>query len=639
MSIKSANLRIAVKPVPKKSKTPILMLRSSFLPDHDQLYEAITGSGLFDTEWYLFANPDVAESGMDPVLHYIRYGQYEKQRQPFLQFDPQTYVTDFRLGAVAGDPFFDLVRRNRYRATDGGSLTPLEIYIFNLILHFDLFDEDYYIENNQDLKNSRLPMLVHYVKYGIHERARNPIRRYHNVTYTRLFGPEIPADEPPFLHYIRHHLDMDFFDKGLLEKFSHAALLRATRRLTEFELYSDDNYLAINSDIKGSSLLPHQHAVVYGIPEGRTIFSKLRIAEVLGRMTGSVPAYSVTTRRDKRQALPGSVGVFYHTDGNCFIKEIAEDLVAYLKGAGLNVSLETEKTSLGARPDLCIFCAPHEFFFLAGSKQWEDEQILKSSLMLNTEQAQTPWFSRGLIYLLMSAGVIDFLYQNIELFEAAGIPSFHFDPMPATAPTRIVEADRAHSLFRVLPESARKESRALRPIGERSIDISFFGNASPKREKFFTRNAEFFARRECFFYYRKAHGPIRMEGVNEILARLPLYVAENSKICLNIHRNDDPYFEWQRIIKLGAARGAVVVTEEFLPTPRYQEGVHFLTETPRHMPHLVAWLLDTPDGRARAQDIQNACLHLFRDREVQKSKFNDVACFVGTVWQMVAADA
>lgn len=85
-----------------------------------------------------------------------------------------------------------------------------------------------------------------------------------------------------------------------------------------------------------------------------------------------------------------------------------------------------------------------------------------------------------------------------------------------------------------------------------------------------------------------------MEGASEILARMPFYVAENSKICLNIHRNDDPYFEWHRIIKQGAARGAVVVTEDCLPTPLYRNGIHFLTETPRHMPHLINWLLDTP---------------------------------------------
>jgi hypothetical protein len=34
-------------------------------------------SGLVDPAWYLAHNPDVAEAGMDPVLHYLHYGAEE----------------------------------------------------------------------------------------------------------------------------------------------------------------------------------------------------------------------------------------------------------------------------------------------------------------------------------------------------------------------------------------------------------------------------------------------------------------------------------------------------------------------------------------------------------------------------------
>lgn len=37
----------------------------------------IAGSGLFDTDYYLKNNPDVAQSGMDPIIHYVRYGEAE----------------------------------------------------------------------------------------------------------------------------------------------------------------------------------------------------------------------------------------------------------------------------------------------------------------------------------------------------------------------------------------------------------------------------------------------------------------------------------------------------------------------------------------------------------------------------------
>ncbi|MDS0860105.1 hypothetical protein NUV25_20575 [Burkholderia pseudomultivorans] len=40
----------------------------------------IAKSGLFDAEWYLQEYPDVAESGQDPILHYLIFGAKEGRR-------------------------------------------------------------------------------------------------------------------------------------------------------------------------------------------------------------------------------------------------------------------------------------------------------------------------------------------------------------------------------------------------------------------------------------------------------------------------------------------------------------------------------------------------------------------------------
>ena len=47
----------------------------------------IEASGLFDHEFYLNANPDVASAGIDPLDHYIRWGRHEG-RKPSRDFDP-----------------------------------------------------------------------------------------------------------------------------------------------------------------------------------------------------------------------------------------------------------------------------------------------------------------------------------------------------------------------------------------------------------------------------------------------------------------------------------------------------------------------------------------------------------------------
>ena len=604
--------------------------------DPEKIISEIKKIGLFDTEAYLSDNSDVRESGADPVYHYVHYGLNENNRKPFREFDENQYMYDFSRDEIDNHPFIDLVMRNCYDANlSTAFLTPQEIYIYNLISYHNLFDENYYISNNIDLESIEIPLLVHYVKYGIHEINRNPNKNYNNKNYIEIYKDDMKKNEPPFIHYIRNNIKLSFFDKGLLSNFCNESLMKATSKLEKFPFFSSESYISSNKDVLHSDLPPHQHAILYGILEGRDILSKLQIAQILGNKSKTCPQYKLSFSQNPNLSI--TIGIFYHTRGNCFIKEIANDLFCLLSGGQFQVSLETENTPLSKKPDLCIFCAPHEFFFLPGSKKWEKYEIIKSSIMLNTEQAQTEWFSRGLIYLFMSSGIIDLLYQHVDIFESIGIPSFHFSPIPDYSATKILDKDRANSFFRVLPENAKIDNPngALRPIDERSIDISFFGNMSNKREKFFLRNADFFAMHECFFYNRQFKTPIIMEGSSEILSRMPFYVSENSKICLNIHRNNDPYFEWQRIIKHGAARGAVVVTEECLPTPLYQEGIHFLVETPRHMPHLISWLLSTIDGQNKMQEIQNSCLNIFQQQALKKSKFFDISIFIERVWKKV----
>lgn len=51
----------------------------------------VKGSSLFDPEWYLRKNPDVAESGLDPVEHFVRMGGIEG-RAPSPKFSSIKYL-------------------------------------------------------------------------------------------------------------------------------------------------------------------------------------------------------------------------------------------------------------------------------------------------------------------------------------------------------------------------------------------------------------------------------------------------------------------------------------------------------------------------------------------------------------------
>ena len=74
-----------------------------------QAYD-IRRSGLFDTGWYLERYPDVAESGIDPVVHYVRFGAKEG-RDPAPWFSTSAYLQANPDVAASGvNPFYHYIR-------------------------------------------------------------------------------------------------------------------------------------------------------------------------------------------------------------------------------------------------------------------------------------------------------------------------------------------------------------------------------------------------------------------------------------------------------------------------------------------------------------------------------------------------
>jgi len=49
---------------------------------------------MFDANYYLNNNPDVAKSGMDPLLHFIQFG-WKENRNPDAQFDVAYYLETY----------------------------------------------------------------------------------------------------------------------------------------------------------------------------------------------------------------------------------------------------------------------------------------------------------------------------------------------------------------------------------------------------------------------------------------------------------------------------------------------------------------------------------------------------------------
>jgi hypothetical protein len=396
--------------------------------------------------------------------------------------------------------------------------------------------------------------------------------------------------------------------RRLVRALSRRSRARALARLRRLPCFRAEDYLRAYPDVRDAGMDPHRHALFIGGFEERRLFRLETLASRLGAALPATPADAPVPS----PLLP--VAVHVSSRGNIFMREIAEDVAAGLRAAGAAADVLDETAPIGARTRLRLFVAPHEFFFLGRGVDWVREDVVSAGVMLNTEQPQTRWFGRALPFLLAARGVIDLCPQSAALFAATGMPSLELSPAPLLTADALTEADRLHPLFRVLPAAARTVPSADTPFAARPLDFSFFGSESRHREEFFSRHAGALAEFEGFIHYRREdRGPIRPGTPDGALTRLARHVGGHAKIVLNLHRDAFGYLEWHRIVRLGVAAGAVVVSEPCLPHPLLTPGVHYFAAPGRQIPGLLAWLIRDADGRRAAARVQAGARALLAD--------------------------
>jgi hypothetical protein len=218
----------------------------------------------FDRTWYLTRNPDVARVGIDPLAHYLRYGENEG-RHPSPWFDPAWYrgvytlspdqsalahfLTHRTTGAFLPcaalylvphsppwrdgiDPFdhflTEMVVPERELLPDLAPLqasglidttyyqiNPTDRYEAELdpVLHYcrfgwwrrlrpsTAFDPDWYAETNQTVARLGINPLMHYFLEG-EPAGRRPVPWFDPVWYRSEY--DVPAGTLALAHYLQH---------------------------------------------------------------------------------------------------------------------------------------------------------------------------------------------------------------------------------------------------------------------------------------------------------------------------------------------------------------------------------------------------------------------------------------------------
>jgi len=159
--------------------------------------KTIDSSGLFDRAFYLNNYKDVSETGIDPLVHYIRYGA-DEGRNPSVFFNTSFYLLNNP--DIAKSSINPLAHYILHGRAEGRISTALDGQI-KYITESGLLDPKYYLEKYTDVAAAGLDPAYHYLASGYRE-GRNPSALFSTDHYLELHPELVGLGLNPLLHYL-----------------------------------------------------------------------------------------------------------------------------------------------------------------------------------------------------------------------------------------------------------------------------------------------------------------------------------------------------------------------------------------------------------------------------------------------------
>lgn len=297
--------------------------------------------------------------------------------------------------------------------------------------------------------------------------------------------------------------------------------------------------------------------------------------------------------------------IYTNSQGNYFFNEMRDLLAAGLGQLGCPAEARAETDGFGSGDDWHVIIAPHEFFYLGAGLNLAKGPLPTKLILVNTEQAITHWFHLAARFFPSAHAVWDIDYLSAERLLSQGIRCGYL-PLGYLAdfrPFQKIPELPLHYGTQYLPPEVRRRSTFLEPLTARPLDVVFFGNPTARRKRFFTKAAPLLARYHCYFHFSNATQPLLAGKTTYMDTPTVLGLVQRSRVLLNIHRDDNPYFEWQRIVMQGIWQGALVISEPCTPAPPFRPGLDFIEADLADIPEKIAYYLSCAEGRREAQWI------------------------------------
>lgn len=226
-------------------------------------------SPLFDSQFYLKQNPDVAASGVPAFWHLLTRG-IKENRQPNWFFEREFYL-------------------NTYPDLKGSKQGPLKHFVVSGMKEGRkgnvLFDPTYYFEQNPDLQVAGVNAYQHFMEFGMAE-GRSPTPLFDRHFYAKAY-PEVELSGlSSFEHFVKIGMQADYQPNALFDPefyverypdvrqsdssaFVHFLRYGLAEGRQPHPLFDSRFYAATYPDLGRSSLPPYLHFLQYGMNEDR----------------------------------------------------------------------------------------------------------------------------------------------------------------------------------------------------------------------------------------------------------------------------------------------------------------------------------------------------------------------------------
>lgn len=434
---------------------------------------------------------------------------------------------------------------------------------------------------------------------------------YWHFEKSSLTDGELIASSPFFdaRFYLENLGDSSITEKNALDHFTNFGW---KLDLNPSLLFNTLDYQKRYPEVLSENCNPLVHYLRKGMYQGRTPWPSSNLLQWQGTMhlqpqtavdlLANCPLPWLNLNRSQK------VYLFAHSQGHFCFHQFQEMLSQAFTELGIENELADENSIIDPSASAIYFIiGPHEFFYLKGAKDPMDFSF-ERLIILNSEQLNSQWFATLMPILEKVQFVLDINLQSAASLVKLGVNA-RFLPLGYVAENMLFQAispDQGEFKYKLDVATPSDDPNAKYFFVKRNIGLLWIGSNSQRRHEFWQENKNLFESINAIVRLVSYKGLFNKTHPNAIDPKTFLQLSHHSKILLNIHRFEAPYFEWQRLIHYGFMQGCCVVTETSSRLPGLTPGVHYFEDEIQNLPTLINWLINDPQGQQKLETVRNA---------------------------------